>query len=160
LPSVPEKLEGTAVMENESPKGRAARVEVQVFLEAVVDETSRGFATSVADPTLDRRRGLAEEHENAVGEQRMHQSVIIWDCDATTRVEIEGIAISAVARVPGPVAGLLAAVAQERRVRGHQLELVRRVSWIEDLGRRILVQLCMILLLLGHLKGHTYNPVG
>jgi hypothetical protein len=125
-------------------------VEIEAFFQAVVDETPRGLAASVADPALDRVRRLVEEAELellAVAEQRMHQGVETEQrimCAGATRVEDRGMAPAAeIARVPGPVTGLLAAVAQEQRagVR-HQLQLVLRVGRIADLRRRILVHIC------------------
>ena len=133
-------------------------MEIQVGLEAVVDVPARGLAAGVADRLVHRGRGLGDEEEVVAGEQSVPQGVVLVG-EGAGQVEIEAVAPAA-ARVPGPVAGLLAAVAQEGRVRGHQLQLVRRVSVIEDLGWRILVRLCMILLLLSHLKGHTYSRVG
>ena len=80
----------------------------------------RGLATTVADPALDRVRGFEEQEELhlAIAIERMHKSVI---GERTTRVEVDGMAATAISRVPDPITQLLAVVAQVRRGTGHPL---------------------------------------
>jgi len=136
---LPAELEDAAVLEDAVRQARAARVEVQVVLEAVVHETARGLAAGVADRAVDGGRGLREEHELAGAEQRVLQSGVLLR-EGAWRVKVEAGALAATAGVPRPVARLLAAVADERRagVR-HQLENVSPVRGVGDLLRRILV---------------------
>ena len=119
---LPAELEDAAVLEEAARPVRAAGVEVQVGLEAVVDEPARGLAAGVADRLVHRGRGLGDEEEVAAGEQGVPQSVVLVG-EGAGQVEIEADAPAA-ARVPGPLAGLLAAVAHERGAGGHQLEVV------------------------------------
>jgi len=114
----------------------------------MVDEPVRGLAAGVADRSIDGRRRLLPELEDAVAEQWVLDGVLPRLRKGAACVEVESSAVAAaavVAGVPWPVAGLVAAVALEgRRVRVvacDQLELVRRVSGVGNLRRGILEQL-------------------
>ena len=71
------ELEDAAVLEEAARQARAAGVEVQVGLEAVVDEPARGLAAGVADRLVHRGRGLGDDEEVAAGEQGVPQSVVL-----------------------------------------------------------------------------------
>jgi len=110
------------------PQRRAARVEVQVPVGAVVDEAARTAAAGVAEGRVGGRRRRQEEleHEAAAAEEWVRRG---GRREGAAHVEVEVAAAGAPVPAPPPVAGLLAAVAPERRaVGGHQLQLVRGVG--------------------------------
>ena len=66
-----------AVQECSLFQARAAGVEVEVLFGAVVDEPVRVLAAGVADCVLDGGRGLDEELEGEVEEERMDQLLML-----------------------------------------------------------------------------------
>ena len=123
------------------PQRRAARVEVQVPVGAVVDEAARTAAAGVAEGRVGggRRRREELEHEAAAAEEWVRRG---GRREGAAHVEVEVAAAGAPVPAPPPVAGLLAAVAPERRaVGGHQLQLVRGVGVAGDLRWGLIVHL-------------------
>jgi len=122
----------------------AGRVEVEVPVEAVVDEAGRPEPARVAERLVDGRRRLREELELELEAAVADEEGVLQGGrrQCARHVEVEVAAVFA-APVPPPlaVAGLLAPVAPERRraVRGcHQLQRVRRVRVAGDLRWKLL----------------------
>lgn len=138
------ELQGVAALECDGPwQARAARVEVEVGVGAVVDEPARGLAAGVADCALvDGRWRRWEKPEHAAFEQMVMQR---GGCvgEGAARVEADGARRpGGTRRVPGAVAELLAAVTMERRASTgglDQFERVRRVGGVGGLHGQILV---------------------
>lgn len=116
-------------------QARAARVQVQVLVEAVVDEAAHAVAAGVEDPALGVR-GREEEHERGVAEHGVLQGGR-WSGAAGVEVEVAALVLAPVPDA-GAVPGFQAAVARERPVVGvHQLQLVvLRVGWVARDHRR------------------------
>ena len=121
------KLEGLAVLDEAHRQLRAAGVEVEVTLAAVVHEAVDVVAARIAAPAAGGGWRLVVEGERAF----LEESVLDGGRrEGAADVEVE---VAWLAPVPVRVAGLHAAVASERIAGGgHQLELVRRVGRVGD----------------------------
>ena len=116
-------------------------MEVQVPVGVVVDEAARPADAGVAEGRVGggRRRREERELEAAAAEEGVRRG---GRREGAAHVEVEVAAAGAPVPAPPAVAGLLAAVAPERRAVGsHQLQLVRGVGVAGDLRWGLIVHL-------------------